>query len=404
MKIGLLRETKHPVDNRVAMSPEQAAELQRRYPDVTVLVQSSGIRAFSDDEYRTAGLLVVDDVSDCDLLLGIKEAAIDSLRKGRHYVFFGHLAKMQESNRPLLQAMMRRGITFSDYEYMVDDGGNRVCAFGWWAGVIGVYNTMRGYGLRTGRYSLPQPDPQFTLDRLKALLLGIELPKVKMVLTGRGRTARGARFLLESIGARILPIEAYLAADSVDRLTCTFAYIDSLVRPVDGSGFVSAADFHAHPERYASDFLRFALTSDILVCCHYWGPDDPVYLSEADFRTPGFRIRMIGDITCDIRGSVKSTLRASTHAEPYYDYNPVTEREEPAFSSEKNITVMAVDTCPNALPREASAYFGAQFCEHVLQPLLEGEAPQVLDRSTILSGGRLTDRFRYLASFAEERE
>lgn len=403
MRIGLLRETKHPVDNRVALSPKQAADLQRRYPDVTVRVQSSAIRAFSDDEYRKAGLRVVDDVSDCDLLLGIKEAAVDSLLEGRHYVFFGHFAKMQAGNRPLLQAMMRKGITFSDYEYMVDDHGNRVCAFGWWAGVIGVYNTLRGYGLRTGRYSLPKPDPQFTLDRLASLLRSVALPAVKMVLTGRGRTAHGAQYILEAIGAQILPVDAYLAAGSVDRLTCTFAYIDSLVRPVDGSGFVSSADFHAHPERYASDFLRFALTSDILVCCHYWGPDDPVYLSEADFRTPGFRIRMIGDITCDIRGSVKSTLRASTHAEPYYDYNPVTEREEPAFSSEKNITVMAVDTCPNALPREASAYFGAQFCEHVLQPLLDGNVPMALDRSTILKDGRLTGRFRYLASFAEGR-
>lgn len=402
MRIGLLRETKNPVDNRVALSPAQAARIQACYPDVTVVAQTSGIRAFSDDEYRAAGIQVAGDVSDCDLLLGIKEADISTLRPDRHYVFFGHVAKMQVGNRPLLQAMIRKRITFSDYEYMVDEQGVRVCAFGWWAGVVGVYDTLRGYGLRTGLFDLPKPDPRFTLEQLKKNLRSIELPHVKMVLTGRGRTAKGAQYILEEIGAAILPVDAYLAVESVDRLTCTFAYIDSLVRPADGSDFVSVADFHAHPARYESIFMRFAQTSDILVCCHYWGIEDPVYLSEADYRTPGFRIRMIGDITCDIQGSVKSTLRASTHADPYYDYNPLTEKEEPAFSSDGNITVMAIDTCPNALPRDASDYFGARFCEYVLEPLLRGADSSVLERSTILQEGQLTPGFQYLADFAAD--
>lgn len=404
MKIALLRETKDPADNRVALTPQQAARLQQDFPAVAVVAQSSALRAFSDAEYRATGIPVVEDVSDCDLLLGIKEAAADSLLEGKHYVFFGHLAKMQENNRPLLQAMMQKGITFSDYEYMVDAAGERVCAFGWWAGVVGVYYTLRGYGLRTGAYSLPAPHAHTTLEELKAHLLSVRLPNVKMVLTGRGRTAHGAQFILQEIGACILPVDAYLATDAVDRLTCTFAYIDTLVRPKEGEGPVSVAAFHVHPTRYTSDFLRFALTSDILVSCHYWGPEDPVYLSMEDFRTQGFRIRMIGDITCDIHGSIQSTLRASTHADPYYDYNPVTGQEEPAFSSAGNVTVMAVDTCPNALPRDTSAYFGERFCKHVLLPFLQGASAAVLERSTILEKGRLTDRFRYLQPFAEGKQ
>ena len=113
-------------------------------------------------------------------------------------------------------------------------------------------STLRGYGLRTGLFDLPKPDPRFTLEQLKKNLRSIELPHVKMVLTGRGRTAKGAQYILEEIGAAILPVDAYLAVESVDRLTCTFAYIDSLVRPADGSDFVSVADFHAHPARYFS--------------------------------------------------------------------------------------------------------------------------------------------------------
>ena len=201
MKIGLIRETKTPVDNRVALSPAEAAQLQKVFPGTEVLVQSSDIRAYSDDEYRAEGLQVVEDVSDCDILFGIKEAKISSLLPDKHYVFFGHIAKMQAYNRPLLQAFLQQVITFSDYEYMVDEKGIRVCAFGWWAGVVGVYYTLRGYGLRTGSYTLPKPDLRFTLDQLKANLLAVALPKVKVVLTGGGRVSQGAQYVMKEIGA-----------------------------------------------------------------------------------------------------------------------------------------------------------------------------------------------------------
>ena len=337
-----------------------------------------------------------------DLLLGIKEVDIDALLPKRHYVFFGHLAKKQAYNRSLLQAMMRRRITFSDYEYMVDEAGARVCAFGWWAGIVGVYYTLRGYGLQTGAFSLPEPDRQFTLAQLRRNLRAIELPKVKLLVTGGGRVATGARSVLEEIGAEFLPITEYLDWPSVDRLTFTMADADALVRPITAGKRFSFAHFKQHPELYTSNFARFARATDILVCGHFWSPGEPVYLRAEDFRAPGFRIRMIGDITCDIMGSIHSTLRASTHAAPYYDYNPVTGLEEPPFSSENNVTVMAVDTCPNALPRDTSAYFGELLCTHVLAPLLRGEPSPVLDRATILQDGGLTSRFDYLAGFVED--
>ena len=115
MKIGLTRETKVPEDNRVALSPQQAAKLNQEYLDSEIIVQSSNIRAFSDEEYRQSGVRVVDDLTDCDVLFGIKEVRIDELIPNKHYFFFGHIAKMQAYNRPLLQAMLTKGITFSDY-------------------------------------------------------------------------------------------------------------------------------------------------------------------------------------------------------------------------------------------------------------------------------------------------
>ena len=402
MKIALIKETKIPIDNRVALSPRQVATLNKRFPDHKIVVQSSNIRAYSDEEYRLEGVEVVDNISDCDVLFGIKEAKIESLLPDKHYVFFGHIAKMQVYNRPLLQAFLRKGITFSDYEYMVDENGVRVCAFGWWAGVVGVYYTLRGYGLKFQKYSLPKPDLKFTKEQLIANLRAIELPKVKILLTGGGRVSQGAQFVLNEIGAQYLPVREFLAVDSVDRITYTFADADNLVMPKDSTKEFSFQDFFHHPQDYKSNFLRFAQATDMLICCHFWAPDNPVYLSEDDFLRPNFRIKMIGDVTCDIMGSIKSTLRSSTHDDPYYDYNPVTRCEEPAFSSEHNVTVMAVDTCPNALAMDTSEYFGEMLMRHVFIPLLSGEHSPVISGSTIVKEGKLTPKFAYLTSFAQD--
>ena len=401
MRIALIKETKSPVDNRVALAPKQAADLNRRYPQHKIVLQASEIRAFSDNEYIKEGVEVVEDVSDCDILFGIKEARIDTLIPNKHYVFFGHIAKMQEYNRPLLRALIEKKITFSDYEYMVDDKGIRVCAFGWWAGVVGVYYTLRGYGLRTGLFDLPKPDLKFTLEQLTGNLKAIDLPPVKVILTGGGRVSQGAQYVLNEIGAQFLPIDVFLARETVARLSYTFADADNLVKPKDGKREFSFPDFFQHPEGYESDFFRFAQASDVLICCHFWAPDNPVYLSAEDYLKEGFRIRMIGDVTCDIMGSVKSTLRSSTHADPYYDYNPMTRKEEPAFSSDNNVTVMAVDTCPNALACDTSEYFGKMLIENVFEPLLTGNRLDVVNRSTILKNGIPTPRFEYLSDFSK---
>ena len=400
MKIALIKETKNPVDNRVALSPKQVAELNKRFPQHEIVVQASDIRAFSDDEYRAEGVRVVENVEDYDVLFGIKEAKIESLIPNKYYFFFGHIAKMQEYNRPLLQAFIQKHITFCDYEYLVDDNNIRVCAFGWWAGVVGVYYTLRGYGLKYKLYELPKPDRRFTLDQLLVSLKSIQLPKVKLMVTGAGRVSQGAQYVLNNIGAQNMTEEEYLTTDTVGKLTYCFADADRLVKRKDDGAF-SWNDFTHNVKDYESDFMRWARKTDVLICAHFWAPDAPVYLSENDLRNKDMRIRMIGDVTCDIKGSIKSTVRPATHDDPYYDYNPMTEKDELAFSSPNNISVMAVDTCPNALAMDTSEYFGKMLMQHVFEPLLKGEHSDVIDRSMILKEGKLTPRFSYLKDFAE---
>jgi alanine dehydrogenase len=400
MKIALIKETKNPVDNRVALTPKQVAELNKLYPQHRIVVQPSAIRAFSDDEYRAEGVQVQDDISDADILVGIKEAKIDTLIPDKHYFFFGHIAKMQEYNRPLLQAMLAKNLTFSDYEYLVDENGERVCAFGWWAGVVGVYYTLRGYFLHDGRHSLPQPDRKFTLTQMRTILATAQLPKVKILITGNGRVSQGATYVMRECRAQELTYEQFMSDEPVNTLSFYRASLNELVRRKDGKPF-NRGDFRSNPENYESDFIKFAKHTDILISCHFWDPKAPVYLEQEDFQKYDLPIKMIGDITCDICGSIKSTIRPTTHAESYYDFNPVTYKEELPFSSKNHITVMAVDTCPNALAIDASEYFGEMLTEYVFKPLLSGVHSDVISRSTILKNGQLTPRFDYLKEFAE---
>ncbi len=403
MKIGLLKETKTPVDNRVALTPALVKELSDKYPHVDFVVQPSPIRAYSDDEYRALGIEVSDDLTGCDLLLGIKEAEISTLMPDKHYIFFGHIAKMQEYNKPLFKGLIDLRATFSDYEYLVDDNGSRLVAFGWYAGVVGVYYTLLGWGIKTGAYRLPDPHLHFTLEELIANIRKANIGGIKIVLTGTGRVSQGAQHVLKEIGAKEMTPEEFLAVDKVDGIAYCVLPLDKLVAPNDPAKEFDRKDFSLNPENYHQTFAPYAKAADILISCHFWGNNQPVYLTEEEFLTPGFRIRMIGDITCDIKGSIMSTVRSSTHADPFYDYNPATRSEEPAFSGVDNITVMAVDTCPNALPRTTSQYFGEQLIKHVLTDLLDRDScnSTVLDRATILSEGKLTGYFNYLQDYVD---
>lgn len=402
MKIGIIRETKHPIDNRVALTPSQIKLLSDQFPEYEFFVQSSEIRAYSDDEYARLNIPIVNNVDNCDILFGIKEVDINALIPNKHYFFFGHIAKMQSYNRSLLQEMIKKNITFTDYEYLVDDRGKRVCAFGWWAGAVGVYYTLRGYGLKYNLYELPKPDLRFTLQDLLNNLKKIDMPSIKIVLTGTGRVSEGAQYVLNNIGVNKVDEDLYLSSQDLGKISYTIADTSSLVKRIDGAPF-NREDFAQQPTMYKSDFMKFARVSDIFISAHFWGGSDPIYLSKEELKDDSLSIKMIGDITCDIMGSIKSTLRSSTHEMPYYDYNPYSECEEPAFSSKDNITVMAVDTCPNALAIDASQYFGDMIIQHVLFPLLKNDGVDenlIIDNGTILNRGELTNKFNYLSDFA----
>lgn len=405
MKIGIIRETKFPTDNRVAFTPKQIKNIQDKFKEITFVVQKSDIRAYHDYEYEELNIEVKEDISDSDILFGIKEADINTLIPNKHYFFFGHIAKMQSYNRPLIKKMMELGITFTDYEYLVDENNHRLCAFGWWAGVVGAYNTLRAFGNKDKLFELPKPGLKFTLKKLIEYTSANTNYSCKIVVSGRGRSSQGVQFVLNQIGFKKLDNDEFLKNNSHEPRVYTVSYIDTMVKRKDKK--ITAFDrnhFRNNADCYESDFNKFSRIADVYIPCHFWNQYDPIYLTEEDLRNEDLNIRVIGDVTCDIKGSIKSTVRASSHDEPFYDYNPFTEKEEKAFSSDKNISVMAVDTLPNALALETSKYFGEKLFENIIENLLSENMleNEIIKRATILNNGKLTDKYLYLEDFANQ--
>jgi len=157
--------------------------------------------------------------------------------------------------------------------------------------------------------------------------------------------------------------------------------------------------FTKHPEEYESAFLPFTAVTDILITGHYWDPGSPGFFTKEDMKGPDFKISVIADISCDIKGPIPSTLRATTIADPFYGYNPHLEVEEPAFERPTNLTVMAVDNLPGELPRDASADFGGQLMAGVMKDLLSGDKSSIIERATITDEGILTSKFSYLGDY-----
>jgi alanine dehydrogenase len=397
LTLGLIREGKTPPDKRVAFTPLQAEEIMQRYPQVRLHVQPSSLRCYADAEYTEVGVVADPDLHACDVLLGIKEVPIDQLVPDKTYCFFSHTIKKQPYNRKLLQAVLQKNITLIDYEAMKDLYGNRLVAFGRYAGIVGAYNGLWTYGQKYKRYTLRRAFECFDINDLKRELRQVKLPPVKIILTGAGRVARGAMETLDTVGIRKVGAHDFLHTTFQEPVYVQLASGDYHER-IEGGHF-NREEFHQHPENYRSTFLRFTEVADILMAGAFWNPKAPVLFSKTDMTNPAFKIRIVADITCDIEGSVPCTIKASSIQEPVYDYDPASQTAVAPLSGESHITVMAIDNLPCELPRSASEEFGRDLIDKILPPLLGDDPDRIIERATIARGGRLTPGFQYLADY-----
>lgn len=401
MRIGIIREGKIPSDNRVPLTPRQCAHISEFYP-VDFVIEPSEDRCFKDEEYASEGLLLSSDLSQCDVLMGVKEVPITQLLPGKTYFFFSHTIKKQPYNRKLLQALLDKNIRMIDYEVLRDVMGQRLIAFGHYAGIVGAHNALWTYGKRTGLFSLSRACESHDYEVLRQQYGQVKFPPVKICLTGNGRVANGAIDVLKDMKIREVSPEDYLAKE-FDEIVFTQLHGRHYARNISGDPFVKN-EFYNHPERFESAFLPYAASTDIFINAIYWDSRSPRFFSLEDMKSPAFRIKIIADITCDIapESSVPSTFRASTIADPVYGYNPVTGGLEEPFSPTV-IDVMAIDNLPNELPRDASDFFGKQFIENILSELLHQEESAIIDNATICRYGRLTPMYEYLSDFAAGR-
>lgn len=397
IKLGILREGKVPPDKRVPFTPLQAEEIEQRYPHVKVIVQPSNVRCFEDNEYAKLDLEVRENLQDCDILMGIKEVQIPDLIPGKTYLFFSHTIKKQPYNKKLLQEVIKKKIQLIDYETLKDKLGNRLVAFGRFAGIVGAYNGLMTYGKRYNKFAIRRAHKCFDINDLKIELRNVQLPPLKIVLTGAGRVAKGAMETLDTAGIRKVSAEDFLHKNFDAAVYTQLSSAEYHTRKE--GGHFNREEFHQHPERYDSTFGRFTKVTDILLAGAYWNPKAPVLFTRADMRQPEFKIKVIADITCDINGSVPSTIRASTIVDPLYDYDPFSESDKPALSNEKHITVMAVDNLPCELPRSASEEFGRDLIDRILPALIIKDVDGVIKRAKITKDGHLTENFEYLSDY-----
>ncbi|MBO6531934.1 MAG: alanine dehydrogenase [Muricauda sp.] len=398
MKFGIIRERKNPPDRRVVLSPAECQNVLSKYPAAEINVESSPIRVFSDSEYTEKGIQVVTDMDSCDVLLGVKEVPIDALIPNKKYFFFSHTIKKQPYNRDLLRAILEKNIELYDHEVITNSKGARLVAFGRYAGIVGAYNGFRAYGLKYDRYQLPKAESLLDQKALIAELKRIQLPNIKILLTGRGRVGNGAKEMLDAMGLREVSSYEYLTTNFQEPVYCQID-VSYYVKRKDGIKG-NKADFFQNPGEYQSDFFRYAKVTDFYIAGHFYGDGAPYLYTREDAKHPDFKIKVVADISCDIDGPVASTIRPSTIAEPIYGYDPETESETD-FKADNAIAVMAVDNLPCELPRDASVGFGEAFSKHVIPSFFNSDKDGILQRARMTQNGKLTPRYAYLQDYVD---
>ncbi|RZT96871.1 alanine dehydrogenase [Ancylomarina subtilis] len=401
-RIGVLRETKTPPDRRVAITPQQGLNILKSHPNISIFIQPSDIRCYTDAEYRKAGFFLTEDLRECDILIGVKEVSIPTLIPNKRYLFFSHTAKEQAHNRKLLQEILKRNITLIDYEYLCDPNGKRVVAFGYWAGVVGAYKALRARGMRTDSFDLPPARTCENMDEMYAHLRKVQLRPIKILVTGGGRVAKGAMQTIQVLNIREVTPHEFLNQDFNEPVVCRLDP-EHYVERIDGEAF-DLKHFYAHPQMYKSSFKPFTKVTDLLITCHYWDPESPKFMTPEDYKEEDFRISVIADVSCDLNGPIPSTIRTSTIANSFYGYDRFTGEEAIPFVDKRNVTVMAVDNLPGELPRESSDDFCQALSEHVFPALLGDTDDDIIEKACITKDGQLTPTFSYLQDYVYKSE
>lgn len=398
MKFGIIKERKNPPDRRVVFTPEELVRLQTEHPEAIIKVESSDIRVFSDEQYSKLEIEIETNMTDCDVLFGVKEVPIDALIPNKKYFFFSHTIKFQPYNRNLLVAILDKKIELYDHETIVDAKNKRLIGFGRYAGIVGAYNGLRGFGIKYDLFHIPKAETLKSKDDLIVKLKRQTLPNIKIVLTGHGKVGMGAKEILDGMKVKEVSVSDFLNKKYSEAVYTQLDVLDYNKR-LDGK-VSNKSDFYKNPQEYTSDFIRFTEVANIFIAGHFHGNGAPDILTREMLISSKNKIQVVADVSCDVDGPIACTIKASTIADPFFGYLPQ-ENKEVSFTHPGSILVMSVDNLPCELPKDASEGFGEMFMEHVIPAFFNGDKDGILQRAKMTENGKLTERFKYLQDYVD---
>lgn len=427
--LGIRREDKSRWERRAPLAPEHVETLKARHGIETV-VQPSPIRVFDDEAYRAAGATVAEDLSGCNLVVAVKEIPRELLRRDGAYMFFSHTIKAQPYNMKLLGRVLDLGCTLLDHEKVTDEAGRRLVLFGYHAGLAGAIDSLwalgrrlESEGLATPLAAVKQAHQYASLEEAEEALREVgaairaapglprELGPVVIGVAGYGNVGRGAQHVLDQLGPVEVEPEALEGLEPGGLYKVVFRE-EHMVEPVEPGEAFDLKTYFEHPERYRGTFARWLPKLTTLVNCIYWEARYPRLVTVEDLRrlyASGAQpsLRVIGDISCDVEGSIEATVKVTQPDDPVYVYDPHAMMATMGVEG-RGPVIMAVDNLPCELPKEATESFGAALVE-----LLPGavtadfaaafealELPAELRRAVIAHRGELAPSFRYLAPHA----
>lgn len=428
-RVGIRREDMYQWERRVPLIPQDARELAQKHA-IQIVVQSSPKRVFSDEEYRDAGITVSNDLSSCSVIIGIKEIPIATFEEGKTYVFFSHTIKGQSYNMPMLRRMLELGCTLIDYEKVTDDSGRRLIFFGNYAGLAGMIETLWALGRRLSWEGIRTPFDAVdralnyaNLAEAKDAIRqvgkrisddGLPEPIVPLVIgfAGYGNVSRGAQEILDLLPVRDIPAEDLpsLAKAEIPSKHAIYKVVfkeGHMAEPIASDRPFDLQEYYDHPERYRGIFERHIPYLDVLVNSIYWEPAYPRLLTKQHAKKMvqenRLRLRVIGDISCDVEGAIECTVKATEPDSPVYVYDPIADRAIDGIEGNGPV-VMAVEILPSELPREASAYFSGILKDYVpaiaradfSRDLESSGLPAPIRRAVIAHRGELTPDYRHI--------
>ena len=404
--LAVLREARID-ENRTPLSPDQVSIILNKFSNIKIIVQPSNKRCFKDKDYQKAGAQITDDLSSANIIFGVKEVDISLLIKNKTYLFFSHTSKVRQYigqtvkdeaiiyKKELLREIIKKKITLIDYENIreISGEGYRYLGFGRFAGIIGTYNTLNLYLKLFNKKSLPRAFEINNYKEIKKLISKQNFNKIKILLTGSGRASKGSIELLKQANIKQVSINDYLNNKYDEAVFCNISAKKHIERK-DGKDS-SYQDYILNPHKYNFKVKNYLFDTDVFIACHYWDPKFPKLFYPKQINE--FKnLKIIGDVTCDINGSVPTTIRSTSISKPYYSIN--TDSMKEIELGNKGIAVMAVDNLPSELPRDASEEFGSSVISEIL-PYLFNKDDGRINRATTASNGKFCSRFTYLNDF-----